>query len=250
MGDPDCLAIYDDVDLYEREFGDRTFDVDFWVRKALRAGGPVLEVACGTGRLTLPIARAGIAITGLDVSAPMLERARDKSRREGLAIEWVHADCRDFALPGQFRLIFIAAGALQHLHDTASVLAFFRCVQAHLAPGGEFVLDVFNPSVAKLARGPEVSYLFREFDGLSVTASSSYDAATQVQRFELTYTDATGRLVHTKRVGMRCFFPQELDLLCAHGGWDVVEKFGDHDENPFTAGSPRQIVVCRPLSER
>jgi SAM-dependent methyltransferase len=247
MGDPDCLALYDDADFYDREFATRNFDIDFWRRRALHAGGPVLEIACGTGRLTLPIARAGVPITGLDVSAAMLARARSKSA--GLPFQWVHADCRDFALPGTYRLIFSAANALQHLHDTASHLAFFRCVRRHLAPDGEFIVDVMNPDVTKLSRKPSVRYWFRDFVGaagpIRVEAASGYEPATQVLHFELFYLDAGGCLLRTKRVAMRCFFPQELDLLCRHAGWRVVEKLGSYEGEPFGAGAPQQIVVCR-----
>jgi SAM-dependent methyltransferase len=253
MGDLDCLAIYEDAELYDREFSDRDFDIAFWRQRALRAGGDVLEIACGTGRITLPLARAGVRVTGLDVSAPMLELARCKAERERLSIDWVHADCRDFSLGKPFRLIFIAANALQHLHDLASVEEFFRCVHKHLEPGGEFLLDVFNPDVAKLSRKPDVRYLFKEIPGaggdpIRVEASSGYDDAAQLLRFELRYLDKTGQLLRTKQVGMRCFFPQELELLCRHGGWRVVEKFGSYNERPFTAGSLKQILVCQASS--
>ncbi len=66
MGDPDCLALYEDAGFSGREFGGRDHDIEFWRRRAILSDGPVLEAACGTGRITLPIARAGVAITGLD----------------------------------------------------------------------------------------------------------------------------------------------------------------------------------------
>jgi SAM-dependent methyltransferase len=249
MGDPDCLAIYEDAEFYDREFADRVHDLAFWLRRGQRAGGPVLEIACGTGRITLPLARTGVAMTGLDVSGPMLELARRKAASAGLAVEWVFADCRDFTLPGRFRLVFIAANALQHLHDSASSEAFFSCVRRHLEPEGEFILDVFNPDVAKLSRRPEERYWFRDIAGpegtIRVEVASWYDAAAQVLHFELFYLDPGGSLLRTKRVGMRCFFPQELDLLCRRAGWMVVEKFGNHDQSPFVAESPQQIVVCK-----
>jgi SAM-dependent methyltransferase len=250
MGDPECLAIYDDPEFYDLEFQGRAFDIDFWRRRALRAGGNVLEVACGTGRITLPVARAGVAITGLDVSAPMLALARRKAERDALHIDWVHADCRAFSLPTRFRLIFIAANALQHLHDLASIESCFRCVRDHLEPGGEFILDVFNPDVAKLSRKRDERYLFKEMpvEGerpIRVETSSEYNDASQLLQFDLHYLDSENRVLRTKRVAMRCFFPLELDLLCRHFGLEVCEKFGFHDERPFEPGSPKQIVVCR-----
>ena len=69
----DCFDIYEDAEFYDQEFGTRSTETPFLLKQAKLAGGPVLEVACGTGRLTLPLARAGIEITGLDISQPMLD---------------------------------------------------------------------------------------------------------------------------------------------------------------------------------
>jgi SAM-dependent methyltransferase len=251
MGDPDCLAIYDDAAFYDLEFRGRADDLDFYTRRALAAGGAVLEVACGTGRITLPLARAGVDVTGLDVSAPMLALARRKADAEGLRVEWVHADGRDFELAKTFRLVFVAANALQHLLDAESVDAFFQCTRRHLDSDGRLIVDVFNPDVAKLSRGPEVRYPFKEIPvaggpPVRVEACSRYDAAEQVLRFELHYADAGGRPLRVKRVAMRCFFPLELDRICRANGFAVEEKFGNYDGQPFAGGSPKQIVVCRP----
>ncbi|MFX5761047.1 class I SAM-dependent methyltransferase, partial [Acinetobacter baumannii] len=72
------MAVYEDADFYDQEFTNRAHDASFFIEQAKQADGPVLEVACGTGRITLPIARAGVDITGLDVMRSMLDRARQK----------------------------------------------------------------------------------------------------------------------------------------------------------------------------
>src|SRR5437773_1998705 len=91
----DCLEIYEDAEFYDQEFANRNTEIPFYVKQAQLATGPVLEVGCGTGRLTLPIARAGIDITGMDVSQPMLEQARRKAEAENLRVTWVKQDCRN-----------------------------------------------------------------------------------------------------------------------------------------------------------
>ncbi|MFC7216909.1 class I SAM-dependent methyltransferase [Streptomyces polyrhachis] len=244
------LAVYDDADFYDQEFTARTHDIPFFLDQALRAGGPVLEVACGTGRITLPIARAGVEVTGLDIMPSMLARARRRAQGEHLPVEWLEQDCRDIRSERRFALVFSAANAMQHLHDVDSVLAFLTSARNALRPGGTLILDVFNPAMAKLCRLPEAPYHHKSVtdqDGarLDVRATTGYDAAAQVLRFTLDYL-RDGVCVRTKNVSMRCFFPEELLALCRLAGLDVVQRYGDYDRSPFTGTSPKQLLLCRP----
>lgn len=120
----DCLDVYADAEFYELEFATRGHEIPFFLQQAELSKGPVLEVACGTGRITLPIARAGIEITGLDVSRPMLDLARRKAEAENLAVTWIEQDCRQINCAQSFALIFSATNAMQHLCDLDSVNAF------------------------------------------------------------------------------------------------------------------------------
>jgi len=250
MSDQDCLKLYEDAEFYDLEFHDRNVDLDFYRRWALRADRDVLEIACGTGRITLPLARAGVPITALDVSLPMLNLAQQKAASDNLQIEWIHADCRKYALSQTFRLIFMAANALQHLHDLASLEMFFATARRHLDSDGLLILDVFNPNVVKLSRG-QTPYRFKEFvvpgsnQLIRVEAASRYAAAEQVLYFQLCYSEERGPLKRSKHVAMRCFFPQELELLCKHVGLNIIQKFGGYDEQPFTSESAKQIIICQ-----
>ncbi|MFJ1753944.1 class I SAM-dependent methyltransferase [Kitasatospora sp. NPDC088134] len=246
------LAVYDDADFYDQEFAGRTHDIPFFLDRAVRAGGPVLEVACGTGRITLPIARAGVDVTGLDVVPAMLARARRRSAAEQLPVEWLEQDCRSIRTDRRFALVFSATNAMQHLHDLDSVLAFLTSARDVLRPDGTLILDVFNPAPAKLSRLPDAPYHHKsvaDLDGtpLDVRASTGYDAATQVLHFTLDYLRA-GERVRTKKVSMRCFFPEELLALCRLAGLDVLDRHGDYDASPFTSTSPKQILLCRPAA--
>ncbi|WP_415949571.1 class I SAM-dependent methyltransferase [Streptomyces sp. KLOTTS4A1] len=247
------LAVYDDADFYDQEFAARTHDIPYFLEQAVRAGGPVLEVACGTGRITLPIARAGVDVTGLDVMDSMLTRARRQAEDEGLPVDWLHQDCRDIRSERRFALVFSATNAMQHLHDLDSVLAFLGSARKVLRPGGTLILDVFNPDPAKLARLPDAPYHHKSVVGrdgtrLDVRAATGYDAAAQVLRFTLDYL-REGECVRTKQVSMRCFFPEELMALCRLAGLDVVERYGDYDQSRFTGSSPKQILLCRPRTD-
>jgi SAM-dependent methyltransferase len=151
-----------------------------------RVGHPVLELACGTGRLTIPIAQSGVEIVGLDVSTTMLAHARTKAKAASVEIEFVEGDCRGFDLGRKFALILMAFNSMQHLHDYASQAVLFANVRKHLAEGGRFIFDVFNPRMGFLTRSPEERWPEREYedpDGkgtIVLEHSMRYDDAAQV----------------------------------------------------------------------
>jgi SAM-dependent methyltransferase len=249
----DCLDLYADAEFYDVEFADRNIEIPFYRRHARQSNGPVLEVACGTGRLTMPIARDGVDVTGLDVSGPMLEQAARKSTAEGLKIEWIEQDCRDMRLSRTFAMVFSATNAMQHLLDMESACAFLRSAERALQPGGQLIIDVFNPNPAKLARTGATRYLHKTInlpygESIRVETVSEYRADKQILHFDLFYM-RDGQLLRTKRVNMRCFFPEELLALCRFNGLEVLKRFGDYNESVFCEGSPKQLLFCRKAVE-
>jgi SAM-dependent methyltransferase len=229
------------------------------IKGAGRVGDPVLELACGTGRLTIPIAQSGVEIVGLDVSASMLAHARAKAKQADIEIPFVEGDCRSFELGRKFALIFMAFNSMQHLHDQASLAELFGNVRRHLAEGGCFTFDVFNPKVSILARSPEERRPEREYedpDGkgtIVLEHSMRYDDAAQVNHVKWYFSrrglNGEERDFRVEDLHMRCFFPQELDLLVCSQGFEIVEKFGNFDRKPFRSGDPKQVVVCRSESK-
>lgn len=247
---PDGSEVYGDAVLYDAEDKQSQNDLPFYLAAARKARGPVLELACGTGRLSLALARAGVDVTGLDVSAPMLALARKKAAAEGLKAALVRGDARSFRLKRKFKLIFIPFNSMQHLADRAGLERFFASVRAHLAPGGRFVLDVFNPHPGYLVRDTEELlpvFCYQDPRGkeqILVEEQYSYDRAAQVSRITWHYTRGRKRFA-SRKLNMRCFFPQELDALLHYNGFKTLQKYGDFDLSPFTAASPKQVVICR-----
>lgn len=126
-------------------------DLAFFVEAAKESGGPVLEVGCGTGRVLIPTARAGVEIVGLDLSPHMLDvcrkRLRDESADVQSRVRLVQADMRDFELSQAFQLVTTPFRSFQHLTTVEDQLACLKCIQRHLVKGGRLILDVFNPSL-------------------------------------------------------------------------------------------------------
>jgi len=244
--------IYEDARLYDalgaQHFGGS--DLPYWQRQCARYGAPVLELACGSGRLTVPLAEAGTDIEGLDLSAPMLARAREKSEARGLSLSWHLGDAADFTLDRRFSFIFLPNNSVAHLLTWQDLLGCLACVRRHLAAGGRFALDYFNPSLALLTRAPGVPSPFAEVlhpdtgEAVSVTETSAYDAATQVNHIRWHWRYAGGRET-VSDLPMRVYFPQELDALLSCAGLVVEEKYGDYDLSPFTSASKKQLIVAR-----
>jgi SAM-dependent methyltransferase len=250
----DCQDLYSDGRHYDLQNANFLEDIPFYLRQIQKYGQPVLELACGTGRITIPLAEHGVQITGLDVSQPMLSHAKKKALAGGADVQWVQADCRDFRLNQKFHLIFIPFNSITHLHDLESLEALFSRVKEHLAPDGRFIIDVFKPRLDLLMRDPTKRYPVARYsdpDGqgmVIVTENNSYDAAQQINRIRWYYKiGSEERMVENN---MRIFFPQELDGLLLYYGFTIEAKYGNYDEAPFEPGAPKQLVVCHPIGGR
>jgi SAM-dependent methyltransferase len=241
--------LYDYPALYDALLPVRAH-LPYYAELAGRASGDILELACGTGQLTVPLASAGSQITGLDLSAPMLKVARERAAARNVSVEHLQGDMRNFDLGRRFALIFIARNSLLHLHSTEDILAAFAAVRRHLAPGGTFAFDIFNPSVRLLARPPNHRFPVMEketesFGTLSVEQTSDYDAEKQVS-FGRWYVSTPGRPdAWVLPLDLRNIFPQELPLLLTAGGFHLLSRVGDVDNSPFNSSSRSQVCLCQ-----
>jgi 2-polyprenyl-3-methyl-5-hydroxy-6-metoxy-1,4-benzoquinol methylase len=241
---------YLDGVLYDAMHAGVTHDTDFYVEESVRCGGRVLELACGTGRLTLAIAAKGVEIVGLDIEAAMLSEARAKSKALGLGGDWVQADIRDYDLGLKFKLIFIPFNSLLHLHDPQSYKDFFACAKRHLLPDGRLIIDVYNPSVAMLAAPPERKLVMEFVDPetkekAKIEELRDYDALSQVNRVTWFCSSATRKdhLVHD--LHLRCLYPQELRQMVEMNGFEVEKAYGSHLRDPMVSSSRFQILVLK-----
>ena len=145
--------IYLDGRRYDEMFGDAD-DLPFWLAQAGQHGGPILELACGTGRVAIPLAEAAFEVTGIDLSPVMLATAAEKAAQRGVAVNWVQADIRDFRLAQTFSQVIFPANTFCHLYTASDLESCLAAVRRHLQPGGRFVVDVFVPDLYILTRDP------------------------------------------------------------------------------------------------
>ncbi|MBP7690373.1 MAG: class I SAM-dependent methyltransferase [Anaerolineales bacterium] len=242
--------LYTAAELYDLvHLGPWKGELEFYQRQAARLGPRVLELACGTGRLTVPLAQHGLTMTGLDLSPAMLARARAKAAYAGAALELTQADMRAFTLGRRFDLIFIPINSLCHLLTRPDVEACFQCVRAHLEPHGRFIIDVFNPSFAILSRDSQRWYEIGEYPDaqgrrVRLSEQNRYDSATQINAITWRF-ETEGGPPQDLALAMRQFFPQELDALLAWHGFTLEAKYGKYGEKDFHADSTQQLIVAR-----
>jgi SAM-dependent methyltransferase len=248
------LQEYADAVIYDSENARFQAEVEralhFYLELCQQASGPVLELGCGTGRYTIPIAQEGVAITGLDVASAMLRRAREKSN--GVPVRWVEADARSFHLDERFALIFESGAMFRHLLERADHEAALACVREHLLSNGRFVVATSFPRPDMLQDSPEEQEWFEHTDELGrhvrVSGAYSYDPVRQVAHENAIrrWTNEAGEEFTTfAPLALRLFFPQELDALLHYNGFRIVEQFGDWDRSALTKDSPMIICVCQ-----
>lgn len=223
---------------------DPSGDIAFYVEQAKRYGGPVLELGCGTGRILLPIARAGIACVGLDASNEMLRRFREKHPPDN--VELVHEKMEDFELgERRFRLITAPFRALQHLLDVPAQLAALENIRRHLAPGGSFVFDVFDPKLERTALVHEP-----EREGVAFTHNGkpmrrfetvSRDLTTQVMTVSLRF-EGEGPTGETA-LRIRWYYRYEVEHLLARAGFSKLAFYGGFAQRPWQSGRDMVVVA-------
>jgi SAM-dependent methyltransferase len=244
--------LYDNPALYDALLPVSEGHSRFYRSLARRYSGGLLELACGTGQLLVPLAHEHAACCGLDLSGAMLAVARARAEAEGVSLGLIEADMRDFELGRQFSLIFIARNSLLHLSSAEDFAALFVAVRRHLAPTGVLAFDIFSPDVRALARPAGERYLqmrvlSEAFGELTVEASNDYDAAAQVNRATWFVSSSATQQEWVIPLHLRSIFPEELPLLLERGGFRLLHRDGDLTGGPFNSASDRQVCICAPL---
>jgi SAM-dependent methyltransferase len=255
-------ALYDSfiADYYDESpiVRERTQDVAFYRDAARDFGDPILELGCGTGRVTMALAQMGKRITGLDLSERMLARAAQKRAalhtEERERVHLVQGDMARFELGEKFRLVIIPFRPFQHLLEVQQQMDCLECAHRHLAPGGRLILDVFQTDAERMhdpvhmRETPIVEY--KTSDGRQVRISERVAAFHRAQQrndvemiFSITHPDGRAeRLVFAWP--LRYFFRYEVEHLLARCGFRATALYGNFDRTPLVDSSPEMIFVA------
>ena len=233
-----------------------TDDIPFLLEQAAAASGPLLEVGCGSGRLLVPLARAGHTVLGIDNAPEMLGRAEARLAAEPpdvrARVQLVAADVKALRLPdptSSFALAFFAYNTFMHL-DEAGAAAALRQLRALLRPGGVLLLDVDNP-LALSAAGDDPDFALEdvledETRGETVRQYTAYATVPGEQAVDVTWlyeSDAGNPPRSRARVRYHYFYPHQYDLLFGLTGFRLTAFHGDYDRRAFDEESERLIVV-------
>ncbi len=240
------MALYDRIaGFYDPWSRSVTEDVEFYVEHALASGGPVVELAVGTGRIAVPIARAGIRVIGVDSSPEMLAIARSAAEEAGVSelVDLRVGDLRAPPVTERVPLVVCPFRSLLHMDTEAEKLRALRAVRGLLEPGGSFVFDVFTPSREDieetdglwLEREPGI-YERADWDEGSRTLSLSVRSGEVVETFGLHWLSLPEWLRILGEAGL------EVDAV--YGWFDRRPQDGEEDLI-FVAREPSPVAIAR-----
>jgi SAM-dependent methyltransferase len=241
------VSVFDDPGLFGRLWAE-DYDagtnpdpgpaVDFLA--GLAQGGPVLELAIGTGRVALPLAARGLAVEGVEASPEMVARLRAKPG--GGQIPVAIGDMADVPVTGPFRLVYLVFNTLFNLVDAGRQQDCFHNVARVLAPGGAFVLEAFVPNPASFDRDEQVQMRAVTEDSATIRLHRYDRGAQRFIRQTITF-DSQG--VHLKPFAMRYCWPDQMDEMAGQAGLRLAERYADWHRRPFDADSTDHISVYR-----
>lgn len=250
MSEWDVMAPY-----YDLLFKDRTFDIPFWVTSAKQFGSSILELTCGTGRITIPIVRAGIEVTGLDISRSMIAVAKQKKnelpRFEQQRVHFDFGNVTDFSFPrNTFQAVFSPWGFVPVTRMEQD--GIFRSIKQVLSPMGYVVIDIENNKEPEedwnIVRLKE--YVALPDRGLTLIrqANNTGSAATKVGRIvytlDIVRKNGLMKRLITERI-YRIYTIQDLKSLLIINGFRIAAVYGDYDFSPWSPKSNRVIVVAQ-----
>lgn len=225
-------------------------DETFYLELAKRFGSPILELACGTGTITLMLAQAGYEVTGIDLSREMLGIAQEKLRQlpEDVQsrVSLNHGDITDFNLDNEFAMIIIP-WAFKFLLTTDDQLACLRQVRKHLADDGAFILDLYHREATDM---PETEKQTVEIDGATMTKTYTYsnDLITQLGHtntvVEVVYSDGKTESFEANSI-VSLIMPREADLLVRTAGFEITEEYGGNDFSEYKPEDWKRVLVLK-----
>ncbi len=226
---------------------DPSGDRAFYRQLAQDAGGPVLELGCGTGRILLDIAASGIECVGLDPSPAMLQVLRSKSPPPNLSL--VQGQMQSFELgAGRFRLITAPFRAFSHLLTVEEQLAALTCIRRHLAPGGQLVFDLFDPKLERIAALSEPERLAATFEHRGHTLqrfdSSERDHTAQIMTVRMRFAGGPKELSGCAEFKLRWLYRYEVEHLLYRAGFAEVAIYGGFARQPWVAAG-ETVVFAR-----
>ena len=206
---------------------------------ALAGGGRALELAIGTGRVAVPLAERGVPVAGIELSAAMIARLREKVDEATIPV--LAGDMATATAPGSFSLVYLVFNTISNLLTQAEQVRCFRNAARHLTPGGRFVIELWVPELRKLPPGQAATVFSCEpgYVGLDTYDTLRQQVVSHHFRFD------EGRDARLYRSPHRYIWPAELDLMGQLAGFELESRHADWSGAEFTAESRSHVSVYR-----
>ena len=243
--------------MYDWLYSWRQADIPFYVEEAQKSGGPVLELGCGTGRISIPIAKAGIDVVGLDISKPMIDLARSKAKKAGLSkpnMSFLIGDMREFSLGRTFPIIIVPFRSFLALLNVPDQRSCLDSIKSHLDPGGVLILDIFVPdlnTLTEVSATPAHAWDVTQPDTgsrLIVWDQSTFDNHNQVIDARMIIDEVSqsgevlGRVYQDFQI--RYIHRFEARHLLEIGGFQILAEYGEFDYSPLEPSSSEIVIIA------
>ena len=245
------LPIYHDAIRYDDEYWWKKDDIDFWRNHYKKHNAnSILEIACGTGRIGVPLIREHIDYHGIDISKEFLKTMNNKLDYHNLSATLTHGDMRSFNLNEKFDFIFIGFNSLLHLLTDYDISCFLECIKMHCHKKTVFTIDVFVPHPLFLyrpqARYPTMEYIDSQTkETIYVEEISKYDSETEINEITWFYSSDLKKDIKVYKYHMRMLYPDTINRLLVDAGFKILNMYGDHHYSDFTEESHYQIYDCK-----
>lgn len=252
--------MYDWPEYYDWTADGLANDVNYYTDLAKQTGGPVLELGCGTGRVSLAIAREGIRVVGLDQSESMLTQARKKANDLGFhdRIEWIHENMSKFQINEKFPLIIIPYRSFLHLTSVREQILTLQRIRNHLTNNGLFAFNIFVPRLVEMVSIEGSKQFQGEFsipgtdESVEIYDTTTFDHFHQLGYVQRYYERFSKEGVSIERIKtamkFRYIFPTELEHLLTLCGFRIVKRYGTFTREVFHAESKELIIEAKKCS--
>jgi SAM-dependent methyltransferase len=239
------IQMYNNPALYDACTAHKIDDIPFYEYWAKQTNGPILELACGTGRVATHLIKSGFNYSGLDLSSVFIHHCKSK-RFNG---KFITGDMRYFNLGQKFDLIFIPFNSFLHLYKEDEMTQCLKSIQNHLSDNGKFLLDIFVPNPEFLYRDPDKKYeemtiIHPNGGECTVWQKNQYKEETEINHIHWFFNRGNIEPMDEYDFDMRMIYPDTMDRVLLDSDFTIEEKWGDYDGEPFNETSLLQLYIC------
>ncbi|WP_025116388.1 class I SAM-dependent methyltransferase [Lysinibacillus fusiformis] len=241
------LQTYNNPSDYDALYAHYQDDLHYIQRYLGTTKDPIIELACGTGRIAIPLATHGIPVFGIDLHEGMIRHAIEKAQKQDVEVQFIVQDCTQLQLPITTKFMYMTGNSFQHFLTNDSQNALLQSVKKHLQLGGEFLFDTRNAILNELSG-------IDEYEEHTVTSNGEqritfhreeYNPVTQILACHAIHHQ-NGK-TYEDSILLRYTYPMEMMRLLQQNGFELVHLYGTWQKQKFHAQSPSMIVHVRSL---